>query len=161
MRNKFLIALFLFLTVFANTVLAESLVLKAFTSDSYQQIISSNTGKPFMLAIWSTTCPSCIKDMAALKAVHKAQPDIKIVMLSTDDIAETAEAQKILQSNQLTDVEHWIYAEENTQKLQYAIDPKWYGELPRTYFFNKAGQREGVSGALSKEEYETQISKIK
>jgi hypothetical protein len=99
--------------------------------------------------------------MAALKEVHKAQPDFKIVMLSTDDIAETAEAQKILLSNQLTDIEHWIYAEENTQKLQYAIDPKWYGELPKTYFFNKAGQREGVSGALSKEEYEALISKIK
>lgn len=161
MRNKFLIALFFFLTVLANTALAESLVLKPFTSDSYQQITSSNKGKPFMLAIWSTTCPSCIKDMAVLKEVHKANPDFKIIMLSTDDIAETAEAQKILQANQLADIEHWIYAEENTQKLQYGIDPSWYGELPRTYFFDKAGQREGVSGALSKEDFETRIGKIK
>ena len=97
--------------------------------------------------------------MAVLKEVHKANPDFKIIMLSTDDIAETAEARKILQSNQLSDIEQWIYAEENTQKLQYAIDPSWYGELPRTYFFDKAGQREGVSGALSKEQYETRMGK--
>jgi thiol-disulfide isomerase/thioredoxin len=113
-----------------------------------------------MLAIWSITCPSCIKDMAVINAVHKAHPDIKIVMLSTDNIAETAEAQQILEKNQLTDIEHWIYAEENTQKLQFEIDPKWYGELPRTYFFDKIHQRESVSGVLSKQDYEARISKI-
>ncbi len=159
MRNQFLTILMMFLMSVTGAVFAESLALKPFASDSYQQISSSNKGKPFMLAIWSTTCPSCIKDMAVLKEVHKANPDFKIIMLSTDDIAETAEARKILQSNQLSDIEQWIYAEENTQKLQYAIDPSWYGELPRTYFFDKAGQREGVSGALSKEQYETRMGK--
>ncbi|MDD1615079.1 MAG: hypothetical protein CG439_154, partial [Methylococcaceae bacterium NSP1-2] len=155
MRSKFLTIVFIFLTALANTAQAESL--KPFTSGSYQQILTSNAGKPFMLAIWSITCPSCIKDMAVLKAVHKAKPELKIIMLSTDDIAETAEAEKILASNQLTDIEHWIYAEENTQKLQFEIDSKWYGELPRTYFFDKAHQREGVSGVLSKEDYEARM----
>jgi thiol-disulfide isomerase/thioredoxin len=160
MRSKRLILLFIGLAIFANIVLAESPTLKPFTSGSYQQLLTSNAGKPFMLAVWSITCPSCIKDMAVLNAVHKAHPEVKIVMLSTDDIAESAEAQKILTSNQLTDVEQWIYAEENTQKLQFEIDPKWYGELPRTYFFDKAQQREGVSGVLSKEDYEARIAKI-
>jgi thiol-disulfide isomerase/thioredoxin len=162
MRCKafFLPGLLLVLTLLANTVQAESSSLKPFTSGSYQQIVTGNAGKAFMLAIWSITCPSCIKDMAVLQAVHKAHPELKIVMLSTDDIAESAEAQKILAGNQLMDIEQWIYAEENTQKLQFEIDPKWYGELPRTYFFDKAGQREAVSGVLSKEEYETRIGKI-
>lgn len=152
--------LFIFLAFLANTASAETPTLKPFISGSYQQIVTSNEGKPFMLAIWSITCPSCIKDMEVLNAVHKAHPELKIVMLTTDDIAETTEAQKILVKNQLTDLEHWIYAEENTQKLQFEIDPKWYGELPRTYFFDKKQQREGVSGALSKQEYETRIGKI-
>ena len=147
--------------LWTNSVFAESLSLKAFVGDSYQQIIDANKGKPFMLAIWSITCPSCIKDMIVLNAVHKAHPDLKIVMLSTDDIAETAEAQKILTSNQLGDIEHWIYADQNTQKLQYSIDQQWYGELPRSYFFDKTGQRDAISGALSKEDYEVRISKIR
>ncbi len=162
MRFKlfFLSGLLLALALSANTVKAESINLKPFTIGSYQQIVSSNVKKPFMLAIWSITCPSCIKDMAVLQTVHKAHPELKIVMLSTDDISETAEARKILESNKLSDIEHWIYAEENTQKLQFEIDPKWYGELPRTYFFDKAGQPEGVSGVLSKEDYEARMSKI-
>jgi thiol-disulfide isomerase/thioredoxin len=160
MRSKFLTLLFISLAIMANTAHAESPTLKPFTSGSYQQILTSNAGKPFMLAIWSITCPSCIKDMAVLKAVHKAKPELKIIMLSTDDIAESAEARKILASNQLIDLEQWIYADENTQKLQFEIDPKWYGELPRTYFFDKTHQRDGVSGVLSKEDYEARISKI-
>ena len=158
--NSFPSILLLMLVVLANTARAESPVLKPFVSGSYQQLLTSNVGKPFMLAVWSITCPSCIKDMAVLSAVHKAHPEIKIVMLSTDDIAESAEAQKILAANQLAELENWIYAEENTQKLQFELDPKWYGELPRTYFFDKAQQRDGVSGVLSKEDYEARLNKI-
>ncbi|MFI3218233.1 MAG: hypothetical protein QX189_03850 [Methylococcales bacterium] len=161
MRSKFLTLLFFGLILLTNTAKAESPSLKPFITGSYQQLLSSNTGKPFMLAIWSITCPSCIKDMIVLNAVHKAHPEINIIMLSTDDIAETAEAQKILTNNQLTDVEQWIYAEENSQKLQFEIDPTWYGELPRTYFFDKTHQREGVSGVLSKKDYEARIDKIR
>ena len=161
MRSKFLTLLFFGLILLTNTAKAESPSLKPFITGSYQQLLSSNTGKPFMLAIWSITCPSCIKDMIVLNAVHKAHPEINIIMLSTDDIAETAEAQKILANNQLSDIEQWIYAEENSQKLQFEIDPTWYGELPRTYFFNKTHQREGVSGVLSKEDYDARIDKIR
>jgi thiol-disulfide isomerase/thioredoxin len=159
MKSKFLTLLFIGLAIFGTTVRAEP-ALKPFISGSYQQLLTSNAGKPFVLAVWSITCPSCIKDMAVLSAVHKAHPKVNIVMLSTDDIAESAEAQKILTSNHLAELENWIYAEENTQKLQFDIDPKWYGELPRTYFFDKAGQRDGVSGVLSKEDYEARIGKI-
>ena len=147
----------LLFALLANLAHADAPTLKPFNTGSYQQIVNEQAGKPFMLAIWSITCPSCIKDMAVLNELHKAHPDLKIIMLSTDDISETASAQEILVKNQLTDIEHWIYAEENTQKLQYEIDPKWYGELPRTYFFDKAGQRDGVSGALSKEDYEARF----
>jgi thiol-disulfide isomerase/thioredoxin len=159
MRTKFLKLLFICLAVITHLAQAESPDLKHFVTGSYQQLLTNNAGKPFMLAIWSITCPSCIKDMTVLHAVHKAHPEINIIMLSTDDSAETSEAQKILATNQLTGLEQWIYAEENTQKLQYEIDPKWYGELPRTYFFDKNHQRESVSGALSKEEYEARITK--
>jgi thiol-disulfide isomerase/thioredoxin len=159
MRTKFLTLLFICLAVITHLAKAEP-DLKHFVMGSYQQLLTNNAGKPFMLAIWSITCPSCIKDMTVLHAVHKAHPEITIIMLSTDDSAETSEAQKILATNQLTDLEQWIYAEENTQKLQFEIDPKWYGELPRTYFFDKNHQRESVSGALTKEDYEARLTKI-
>jgi thiol-disulfide isomerase/thioredoxin len=156
---RFFTLLLLSFTLF-STARAEPASLKPFTSGSYQQIVSNHAGKPFLLSIWSITCPSCIKDMEVLYAVHKAYPELPIVMLSTDDVSETTSALQILEKNQLTDVEHWIYSDENTQKLQFEIDPKWYGELPRSYFFDKAGQRDGVSGVLSEQDYQQRISKI-
>ncbi|MGR9012570.1 MAG: TlpA family protein disulfide reductase [Gammaproteobacteria bacterium] len=132
----------------------------AFTSGSYQQILADNADQPFMLVIWSVNCSSCLKDMALLNNIHKSRPDLKIIMLAADELSVTEQIQQILEKNQLSDIENWVYAEDNTQKLQYEIDPKWYGELPRTYFFDKAHQRTGVSGVLSKEDYETMFAKI-
>jgi len=35
-------------------------------------------------------------------------------------------------------------------KLRFYIDPGWYGELPRSYFYDAAQQRSGHSGALTR-----------
>jgi hypothetical protein len=132
----------------------------AFSSGSYQQLVASHEQQPFMLAIWSVNCSSCLKDMALLNSIHKSRPKLKMIMLAADELSATEQIQPILEKHQLSEIENWVYAEENTQKLQFEIDPKWYGELPRTYFFDKAHQRTGVSGVLSKEDYEAMFAKI-
>jgi hypothetical protein len=132
----------------------------AFTSGSYQKILAANISQPFMLVIWSVDCPSCLKDMELLSSIHKRRPNLKMIMLAADDLSVTGQIQQILEQNQLSGIENWIYAEDNTQKLQFEIDPKWYGELPRTYFFDAAHQRTGISGVMSKEDYEAMFAKI-
>lgn len=152
----FCLSLF-FLAAFNTPAQAE---LSAFTSGSYQQILASNAGQPFMLVIWSINCPSCLKDMELLSNIHKSRPELKMIMLAADEPSATEQIQQILDKNQLSGIENWAYADENTQKLQFEIDPKWYGELPRTYFFDKAHQRTGVSGVLSKEDYDAMFTMI-
>ena len=149
--------LFLLLAILNTPAQAEP---SAFTSGSYQQLLSNNTNQPFMLVIWSVNCSSCLKDMALLSNIHKSRPELIMVMLAADELSAAEQIQQILEKNQLSDIENWVYAEENTQKLQFEIDPKWYGELPRTYFFDKAHQRTGVSGVLSKEDYDAMFAKI-
>lgn len=113
-----------------------------------------------MLVIWSITCSSCLKDMALLNKMHKANPNINMVMLATDDATATEQIQQILTKNELTSLENWLFADDNPQKLRYEVDPKWYGELPRTYFLNKKHEREGVSGVLTQQDYEAMLKKI-
>ena len=132
----------------------------AFTSGSYQQILAANANRPFMLVVWSINCSSCLKDMELLSNIHKSKPELKMIMLAADEPTAAEQIQQILEKNQLSGIENWAYADENTQKLQFEIDPKWYGELPRTYFFDKAHQRTGVSGVLTKEDYEAMFAKI-
>lgn len=81
-------------------------------------------------------------------------------MLSTDDISSTPKIIQILEKNELTKIENWIYAEDNTQKLQYEIDSSWYGELPRTYFFDKSHDRVGISGVLTQADYDSHFASM-
>jgi thiol-disulfide isomerase/thioredoxin len=160
MQPKFFPLCLLILSSFSQLSHAEQAKLKPFVPGSYQQLLDSNADKPFMLVIWSITCSSCLKDMALLNKMHKANPTINMVMLATDDATATEQIQQILTKNELTGLENWLFADENPQKLRYEIDPKWYGEMPRTYFFNKKHEREGISGVLSQEDYETLFKKI-
>jgi len=139
---------------------AESSTLNAFSTGSYKQILASNANHPFMLVVWSINCSSCLKDMELLSSIHKSRPELKMIMLAADEPSAAEQIQQILEKSQLSGIENWVYAEENTQKLRFEIDPKWYGELPRTYFFDSAHQRTGVSGVLSKEDYEAMFAKI-
>lgn len=142
-----------------NSALAESKQTQFFMPGSYQQIERQYAGKPFVLAIWSVDCPSCIKDMAVLDEIRKKHPDLAIVMLSTDEANVSQEAAAILAKHGLIELENWIFGDD-AEKLRYEIDPNWYGELPRTYFFAPDHARTGKSGALKLEEFEAQIAQI-
>ena len=159
-RRILIIFHFIFLCSIVQLGKAEQTPLKLFVSGSYQQLLDSNANKPFVLVVWSITCSSCLKDMALLSKMHKSNPKINMVMLATDDTSATDDINKILAKNELTDLENWIFADENPQKLRYEIDPKWYGELPRTYFLNKQHEREGISGVLSQQDYDAFFKKI-
>jgi len=154
------VALLVSIYIFSAPLKAENATLKPFISGTYQQLLDTNADKPLMLVIWSITCSSCLKDMALLNKIHKAHPNINMVMLATDDASATEQIQQILAKNELSGLENWIFADDNPQKLRYEIDPKWYGELPRTYFLDKNQNREGVSGVITEQDYEAQFKKM-
>ena len=81
-------------------------------------------------------------------------------MIATDDVSATNQVRSILNENKLDQVDNWIFADANPQKLRYEIDPKWYGEVPRTYFLDKDHQRVGISGSVPRETMETMIREI-
>ncbi len=148
------------LVVLCLSVQAEETELKPFIAGSYQQILANHANQPLIMVAWSIDCPSCLKDMALINSIHKNKPDLKIIMLATDDLSASDQIQQILAKNQLSNLNSWVFADENTQKLRFEIDPKWYGEIPRTYFFDAAHHREGVSGVLTNEDYETRIARL-
>lgn len=157
---KFILTTTLLAFVIASTCQAESNIVKTFDSGSYQQILAENAEKPFVLAIWSIDCPSCLKDMDVIYTIHEKHPELKVVMLSTDEPEASAEVEDILTKHKLTNLDNWMFGNDDAQKMRYEIDPRWYGELPRTYFFTSSHSRVGVSGALKIEEFESQLAKM-
>lgn len=155
--NSLLIVLTMLVAVSAR---AESKPLQPFVDGSYQQILSAHEGRPLVLVIWSLTCSSCLKEMRSLNAWRQSTPDLEMILLSTDDISEQDEVLQMLRKHELDGLENWIFADENAQKLRFQIDPRWYGELPRMYFFNAKHEREGVSGVLSEQQYRERIADL-
>ncbi len=134
--------------------------LNNFQSGSYQQILNNNKEQPFILAVWSVSCSSCIKEMEQLSKLHKKYPHLDIIMLSVDDFSEKYTVDKILQGHGVADLESWIFADPDLQRLRFEIDPGWYGELPRTYFFNSTHDRKGISGTQTNEQFISRVSEI-
>ncbi len=95
-----------------------------------------------------------------LKTIGDNHPGLSIVLVSVDDSGDAEQVRKVLKNNQLEEMNNWLFTEANSAQLRYQIDPTWYGELPRTYFYDSAHDRSGISGVLSKQDYERFIGQI-
>ncbi len=153
--------LFFTFTFFASNLQAAPPEVKTFGNGSYQFLLEQYKGKPFVLVIWSITCPSCLKEMSLISKLSKEQPELNLVMLTVDDNSVRDEIDAILKKHQLDGLDNWVFAEDNSPKLRFEIDSSWYGELPRTYFFDAAHQRKGISGLISEEKYRALLDGIK
>jgi hypothetical protein len=90
-----------------------------------------------------------MKEFGHLQQLRHAFSDNSLVLISTDGAEYSAEAQRILASFDLHHLDNWIFAGNFPERLRYQIDPNWFGELPRAYFYDAAHQRSARSGALS------------
>ena len=103
------------------------------------------------MALWSLDCPSCYKELAML-AEERKQRNFNLVLISVDGEEGRGEVEAVISKYKLTNVDNWLFEEHSSQSLRYEIDPLWYGEVPRSYLFDKTHQRQGVSGVLKKEQ---------
>lgn len=141
---KFIAVLILLLGV-SFTARSESL---PFANGSLTEILDAKHGQPVMLVLWSVECGSCIKELNVVSEIRRNNPGLSIVMISTDESSESAKVGEMLAQHGMQDIESWIFADPDKQRLRYEVDPTWYGELPRTYFYDKDHKRTAVSGIV-------------
>lgn len=122
--------------------------LKPFRDDSLAAIERQYAGRPFLLVLWSRDCPICREELPLLGRLKKEHPDAPLVFVATDSPGAEADTAAILASYGLAGADAWAFADPNLERLRYRIDPEWYGELPRTYFYGPDSTRAGKSGRL-------------
>lgn len=154
------IALALLLAAGSGNVAAAAQEPQPFVRGSQQHIVSSLAGQPFVLALWSLDCVYCRHDLALLGRLKKAHPQLRLVLVATDPPARRAEIAPTLAALDLGAEASWIFADGFTERLYYEIDPQWYGELPRTYFYEADGARTGISGKLEESAVEEWIRAV-
>ena len=123
-----------------------------FVRGSQQQIVSAFAGQPFVLALWSLDCTYCRHDLAMLGRLKAERPELQLVLVATDPPQRRGEIAPALDGLRLGAEESWIFADTFVERLRHEIDPLWFGELPRTYFYEADGSRTGVSGSLDEAE---------
>jgi len=131
--------------------------IKPFVRGSYQQIVSSRQGKPFIVNFWSISCSYCIEEMTMLKKLAKNHSRLDLVLISTDSPSEKTSVSAVLEKFSPQKAEAWLFADNYTAPLFFEIDKQWHGELPRTYFFNAQNEVTAFSGKLEHNKIEQWI----
>jgi hypothetical protein len=154
MNLKRSIAAALSMLLLTGAVLAQSA--RPFEPDSLEQIVARHQGKPFLLLVWSMDCEFCQASLDTLAKARAANPSLDIVTVSTDPASDrvlSAQIHARLSSLALAD-ERWSFGSASSERLRFAIDPRWHGEKPRSYWYDANGLRKAYSGLIRPERLE-------
>ena len=105
--------------------------------------------QPLIISFWSIDCLYCIDDLKKLGKALSKNTNVKLITVCVDGKESAKKAERILSQANLPKHEQYQYAEVDEDRLRYNIDPAWYGELPRTYFYDAAHQVTPLSGKIS------------
>lgn len=134
--------------------------IQSFGPESFRQIVESQKQKAFVVLVWSLDCDYCQQSFQAL-ADAKKRYGLNVITIATDpaDDAESARlvAKKLAASGLPGNA--WAFGPWASEQLRYSIDPKWRGELPRSYWFRNNGKPVAHSGVITPETVAKQLAK--
>jgi thiol-disulfide isomerase/thioredoxin len=122
--------------------------LRPFDARSMEAIRKAQAGRPFVLALWSIHCEPCVREMPVWRDLSARYPDIQVILVSTDPPGERERVNAFLKRHDPGGVQRWQYADEFEERIRHGVDPRWRGELPRAYFFDRAHRIEVRTGAV-------------
>ncbi len=131
--------------------------LKPFLPDSMQQILAERKGESFLLVLWSSDCPPCLREFEQLQQLKGNISRQRLVLISTDSPDDRKTVEQLLARYEMNRFDNWIFGDNFPERLRYHVDPGWFGELPRAYFYAPDHQRTVHSGILSRKFLENQL----
>lgn len=125
--------------------------LRSFEPQSVEQIAARHKGKPFVVLVWSMDCEFCQHSLDVLSKARAANPGFDIVTITTDPLSDGALSQMVRQRLSGIDLlaDAWSFGSMAPERLRHAIDPRWRGEKPRSYWYDAQGQRVAYSGVIT------------
>ena len=121
-----------------------------FTADSLAKIKAQYAGRPFVLSLWSfEECAYCIAELKQFGKLAQKRKRLPLVLVASDSPRHAPAIDKLLAELGLAAAESWVFDDAMPERLRHAVDPSWYGEVPRTYLYDARHQRETVIGVLS------------
>ena len=113
--------------------------IRVFHSYDYETIVKNKT-KPFVMMFWSIDCPPCLSEMKKISTLSENEKN-KFVFIATDGHELKKEISNLLHQLDLENQNNWVIKSNGIDQITSVIDKRWYGETPRSYSFDKEGQR--------------------
>jgi hypothetical protein len=123
-----------------------------FNADSFRQIVAAHKGTPFVIVVWSLDCDYCKPSFKALAEAQRRHK-LAVVTIATDRADDPEAVRAIVRKIGETGLsdETWASGDMPVEQLRYVIDPKWRGEMPRSYWGDQRGIVASHSGVITKE----------
>jgi len=140
MKNLSLITsiLFSFLTT-GYSLASSNNPIRLFHSNDYETIVKNKT-KPFIMMFWSIDCPPCLSEMKKISNLSESEKR-KFVFIATDGHELKNEISNLLHQLDLENQNNWVIKSNEIDLITSIIDKRWYGETPRSYYFDTNNQR--------------------
>lgn len=124
--------------------------LRPFDAASLSALRKTHAGRPFVLAFWSIYCEPCRDEMAEWNAIKRLYPSLPIELVSTDAPSERALIDAFFAKYPPGAVQKWVFSDAFSERVRYAVDKRWRGELPRSYFYDAAHNPQVRSGKVGR-----------
>lgn len=100
-------------------------------------------GRPLLVNFWATWCDPCRDEMPDLVKIEEdfRARGMDFALVSLDDVAELAKGvPEFLTQMRATRIPSYLLNANDPEAAINSVDPKWRGELPATFIFDREGR---------------------
>jgi len=109
---------------------------------SFPKMLATHKGKIVLVDFWATWCVPCRAEMPLLvKLSEKLKArGLDFVTVSADEPDKEPAALQVLQQNAVA-APFYIKKASDYDKFYNLVDPKWSGEMPAMFIYDRSGKR--------------------
>jgi thiol-disulfide isomerase/thioredoxin len=129
---------------------------------SFPKMVATHKGKIVLVDFWATWCVPCRAEMPQLvKLSEKLKArGLDFVTVSADEPDKEPAAFQVLQQNAVA-APFYIKKAADDDKFYNLVDPKWSGEMPAMFIYDRSGKRvRSFLGETPVKDIEAAINKL-